>query len=62
MNLQRDVAGDQGQALNCLESNLFDLVIEHVHLERTQPRQKLQRAKNVIGFISPPELAECVWR
>ena len=33
MDLQRDVVGDQGQALDGLQPDQLDLVVEHVHLE-----------------------------
>ena len=33
MDLQGDVVGDQGQALDGLQPDQLDLVVEHVHLE-----------------------------
>ena len=33
MDLQRDVVGDQGQALDGLQPDQLDLVVEHVDLE-----------------------------
>ena len=34
MDLKSDVVGDQGQALDGLQANQLDLVVEHVNLEK----------------------------